>query len=271
MNLGDKLRRLRVTSNVTQLDLALRLGISQRHVSFIERDRSRPSQALLTKWLTELNAPVSVTNAMLLLAGYTALHYSPQMMKSPSLRGMRGAIEAHSPMPAHIFCPEWHIMEINHGGKWLCSELMPDYMNRLGAAAAHIDMIDCLTADDGLLSQLLDPVCVALAFLNQLRVEEWVTPDLRPRIDRFEKSLWKRFNISTQSRVSEAVDTHLVLRFNSRFGPLSFFTIQTVPGLPQDVTISSPRAELWFADDQKTREIIYANCPPVPDNKVQAE
>jgi hypothetical protein len=131
-------------------------------------------------------------------------------------------------------------------------------------------MIDCLTADDGLLSQLLDPVCVALAFLNQLRVEEWVTPDLRPRIDRFEKSLWKRFNISTQSRVSEAVDTHLVLRFNSRFGPLSFFTIQTVPGLPQDVTISSPRAELWFADDQKTREIIYANCPPVPDNKVQA-
>lgn len=271
MDLGDKLRRLRVAGNVTQLELALRLGISQRHVSFIERDRSKPSQTLLTKWLLELNAPVSVANAMLLLAGYTVLHYSPQVMKSPSLRGMRGAIEAHSPMPAHIFCPEWHVMEINHGGRWLCSELMPDYVDRMGDAAAHIDMIDCLTADDGLLSQMLDPVCVALAFLNQLRVEEWVTPALRPRIDRFEKSLWKRFDIATQPRPSEAVDTHVVLRFNSRFGQLSFFTIQTVPGLPQDVTISSPRAELWFADDQKTREIIYANCPPASADTAQAE
>lgn len=188
MDLGDKLRRLRSASNVTQLDLALRLGISQRHVSFIERDRSRPSQALLTKWLFELNAPTSVINAMLLLAGYTALHYRPQVMKSPSLKGMRGAIEAHSPMPAHIFCPEWHIMEINHGARWLCSELMPGYVSRLGDAAAHIDMIDCLTADDGMLSQMLDPVCTALAFLNQLRVEEWVTPALRPRIDLFEKA-----------------------------------------------------------------------------------
>ncbi|MBA8879545.1 helix-turn-helix domain-containing protein [Phyllobacterium myrsinacearum] len=268
--MGDKLRRLRVAGNVTQLELSLRLGISQRHVSFIERDRARPSQALLTKWLAELDAPASVTNAMLLLAGYTALHYNPQVMKSPSLRGMRGAIEAHSPMPAHIFCPEWHVMEINHGGRWLCGELMPNYINRMGEAAAHLDMIDCLTADDGLLSQVLDPICPALAFLNQLRMEEWVTPALRPRIDRFEESLWKRFNISTQPRTSEAVDTHLVLRFNSRFGPLSFFTIQTVPGLPQDVTTSSPRAELWFADDRKTREIIYANCPPTPGEQVQA-
>jgi transcriptional regulator with XRE-family HTH domain len=262
MNLGDQLRRLRVTGDVTQLELALRLGISQRHVSFIERDRSRPSQSLLTKWLLELNAPVSVTNAMLLLAGYTAQHQTPQIMKSPSIKGMRGAIEAHSPMPAHIFCPEWHILEINHGGQWLCKELMPNYIERAGAEASHIDMIDCLTADDGLMSQMLDPVCTALAFLNQLRVEEWVTPALRPRIDRFEKSLWTRFNISTRPRPSEAVDTHLVLRFSSRFGPLSFFTIQTVPGLPQDVTTLSPRAELWFADDKNTRDIIFANSPP---------
>lgn len=45
--LCDTLKDLRKTRRVSQLELALRVGVSQRHLSFVENGRSQPSRSLL--------------------------------------------------------------------------------------------------------------------------------------------------------------------------------------------------------------------------------
>lgn len=68
--LPDTLQRARRARRVSQLELSLRLGVSQRHVSFVESGRARPSRDLLTRWLGELDAPLALRNAALLQAGF---------------------------------------------------------------------------------------------------------------------------------------------------------------------------------------------------------
>ena len=69
-SLQDTLRRARRSRRISQLELALELGVSQRHVSFVESGRSRPSRELLIGWLQVLEAPLALSNEALLAAGY---------------------------------------------------------------------------------------------------------------------------------------------------------------------------------------------------------
>ena len=52
------LQQARKARRLSQLELSLRMGVSQRHVSFVESGRSRPSRDLLLTWLQELDAPL---------------------------------------------------------------------------------------------------------------------------------------------------------------------------------------------------------------------
>ncbi len=69
-SLRDTLQQVRKARRVSQLELSLRLGVSQRHVSFVESGRARPSRELLLAWLAELETPLVVRNEAMLQAGY---------------------------------------------------------------------------------------------------------------------------------------------------------------------------------------------------------
>ena len=64
------LQHARKARRLSQLELSLRVGVSQRHVSFVESGRAKPSRELLMAWLQELDAPLAVCNAAMLQAGY---------------------------------------------------------------------------------------------------------------------------------------------------------------------------------------------------------
>ena len=51
---------------MSQLELGLRMGVSQRHVSFVESGRAQPSRELLANWLHALDLPLAQRNAALL-------------------------------------------------------------------------------------------------------------------------------------------------------------------------------------------------------------
>lgn len=58
--LSETLREARKMRRMSQLELSMRVGVSQRHMSFVESGRSNPSRELLMAWLQELEAPVAV-------------------------------------------------------------------------------------------------------------------------------------------------------------------------------------------------------------------
>jgi transcriptional regulator with XRE-family HTH domain len=68
--LAAALREWRGRRRVSQLELALRAGTTQRHVSFIESGRSVPGRAMVVRLAESLEVPLRERNALLLAAGY---------------------------------------------------------------------------------------------------------------------------------------------------------------------------------------------------------
>jgi len=66
---GVLLREWRARRRVSQLDLSLSVGVSARHLSFIETGRSRPSPERVLALAEGLGIPLRERNSLLLAAG----------------------------------------------------------------------------------------------------------------------------------------------------------------------------------------------------------
>jgi transcriptional regulator with XRE-family HTH domain len=97
------LREWRERRRMSQLELALGAGTTQRHVSFIERGRSMPGRGMVVRLAEALDVPLRERNALLLAAGY-APAYPETSLDDPSLDPVRRALEhvldGHMPYPA---------------------------------------------------------------------------------------------------------------------------------------------------------------------------
>ena len=124
----DTLRQVRKDCRLSQLELSLRLDVSQRHISFVESGRSKPSRELLIAWLQELNAPLILRNEIMLQAGYAPI-YKPTQLDDPTLTQVNNALlqllHAHDPQPALVIDAQWNLLRLNRGGQWLAAVLMP--------------------------------------------------------------------------------------------------------------------------------------------------
>ena len=67
---GDLVREWRIDRRRSQMDLALDVGVSARHLSFVETGRSRPSPELVLALARKLDVPMRDQNTLLLAAGY---------------------------------------------------------------------------------------------------------------------------------------------------------------------------------------------------------
>src|SRR5262249_15570694 len=112
---GEALRRWRGLRRVSQLELALRAGTTQRHLSFVERGRSVPGRRMVVRLAESLHLPLRERNALLLAAGY-APAYDETPLDADALRAVREALDVvlkgHEPYPAMI---------VNRAGELLAS------------------------------------------------------------------------------------------------------------------------------------------------------
>src|SRR5436190_23861089 len=87
---GDLIKQWRVRRRRSQLDLSLHVGVSTRHLSFVETGRSRPSPELVLALAHHLDVPLRDRNAMLLAAGY-APRFSQASLDEPSMARVRAS------------------------------------------------------------------------------------------------------------------------------------------------------------------------------------
>jgi len=114
--LGDLLRYWRDVRGVSQLDLSLEAGISQRQISFIESGRSVPGRDTLLTLAQTLDVPLRERNAMLLAAGYAPLYseapWDAQEMHS-IIRALERVVRQHEPFPAIVMDRHWNVLMTN--------------------------------------------------------------------------------------------------------------------------------------------------------------
>ncbi len=252
--LAALLRAERLGAGVSQLELSLRLGVSQRHVNFIERDRARPSRALLLAWLRETGTHASLCNAALLHAGYAPLRSVPGV-PSNSEAVLLHTITLHHPNPGLVFDADWYVVRANAAGRWLCEIVMPGLWQ-----GDRLDMLATLADPRGWLARAHQPAPIAAALIGQLRAEQWLRPGLRPRIDALQAALEDRYGRLQLPADRDPSATSFDVTLDTPLGALSFCAVQTLVGLPHDATGARLRAELWFPTDPRTALLLQRHA-----------
>ncbi len=256
----DTLRQVRKSRHLSQLELSLRLGVSQRHISFVESGRAQPSRELLAAWLQELDTPLGLRNEIMLQAGYAPL-YSHTQLHDPALASVNIALQqllhAHDPIPALVIDAQWNLLRLNRGAEWLAMTLAPSIGNLVDTPA--MNLLDLLVHPAGLTHSILNLHEVGPAFLTRLRHEASAQPALTDKVEAFAALLKTRLGKKhLQQSGLHPTTPVLTTRYATPYGELAFFSMFTTFGTPQDITLASLRVEHIFPADIATHEVLKA-------------
>ena len=246
------LAELRRQRRISQLELGLRAGVSQRHLSCIETGRARPTRPTLLALLDALEAPLPERNGVLLAAGL-APAYTELALDAPALQPAREALEQllHAPgsPPALVIDAEWNLVMANAGVLRLLALLGQP------APTGPVNLLDWLLAPGGLRGCMLNEAEVCADVLHRARREAPQVPALAARLQRLAPGL------PPGLPALPAPATPLLLtRLRSQLGELRLFSMFSSFGTPMDVTLASLRIEHLFAADADTAHALAA--PP---------
>ncbi len=88
---GVLLRQWREHRRLSQLELALEVEISARHLSFVETGRSLPSRQMILRLSDYLEVPLRHRNQLLLAAGYAPV-FAQTELDAPRMQAVRQAV-----------------------------------------------------------------------------------------------------------------------------------------------------------------------------------
>jgi transcriptional regulator with XRE-family HTH domain len=248
---ADDLRTWRRRRGVSQIELALRAGTTQRHVSFIESGRSTPGRPMVIRLAESLEIPLRERNTLLLSAGY-APAYQESRWDDRKLTPVRTALErvlrGHQPYPAILVDRHGDLVAANDAFHHLVAGIAP--------------------------SLLRPPVSVPRVFLDP--------SGLAPRIDNFDEWAWhvldglrrqaaRNPNPQLMALIDELTallpgrpkhpgPDHLgfavPLRLRTDDGELHLMTTLSHFGTALDVTVAELRLEAFLPADEKTAAVL---------------
>ena len=114
---GPLLRSWRNSRKFSQLELAMEADISQRHLSFLELGRARPSRSMVLQLAETLDVPLRERNVMLQAAGFTPA-YAQRGLDGEEMAPVRNALSLmlkhHEPNPAVVIDKDWNVVMKNN-------------------------------------------------------------------------------------------------------------------------------------------------------------
>ena len=243
---GEHLRQLRRQAGLSQLDLALITGVSQRHLSCLETGRAKPSPGTLHHLLSALETPLEQCNRVFLAAGF-APRYTATPLASPAMTAIREAVShvlhANNPAPAILLGSHWEVLAANAS-----TGLLFELVGIRADAAEGVNLLVTLLQPGGLGDHLINAKEIrALAWQRATR-EALGNPELAALL----ASLPTPANTELPAHMPPLVLT----RVRSRQGELSFLSTFTTFGMPQDITLTSLRIEHLIPADEATWQVM---------------
>lgn len=256
--IGDQLKGWRTRRRFSQLDLALDAGISQRHLSFVESGRARPSRDMVLHLAKHLDVPLRERNAMLLAAGYAPL-YPMRDLDDPSLAAARGAIDQllarHAPFPALAVDRLWDAVAVNEPARRVLGALLPPDM--LGHP---INVMRASLHPEGLARHIVNLDQWRAHLLERLRRQVAASAD--PALAALLTEL-EGFGAPSGPPAHEA-DVFVPLVLDTPAGRLCFLSTTTVFGTSHDITLAEIAIESFFPADDATAAALGAGTRPIP-------
>jgi transcriptional regulator with XRE-family HTH domain len=254
--IGALLKQWRSRRRLSQLDLALDVGVSPRHLSFVETGRSRPSPELLTSLATRLEVPLRERNRLLLAAGY-APRYAERKLDAEAMEQVRSALQrligAHDPYPGVVLDRQWNVLLANRAAQALTAGLPPHLQ------APQINVIRAGLHPDGFAKVTVNFDDWGGHLIDVLQREASKTAD--PELVALEREVNAYPNVrALRERRDASFEPvpRLLVPFICELpiGRMSLFTTRTFFGSPLDVTLEELCIELFYPADVASEAML---------------
>jgi transcriptional regulator with XRE-family HTH domain len=253
------LRDCRRGRRLSQLDLAMEAEVSQRHLSFLESGRAKPSREMVLQLAQALDLPLRERNRLLQSAGYAGL-FPQRRLETGDMGPVRQALERllkhHEPYPAVVVDRAWNLFMAN------------DAVSRVFGLLGNLDEIYGRVCGDGPRNVLkltfhpqgLQPYIanfaeVAAPLLARTAREALEHPEVQAVLD----EVLSYPGIPARWRTQEVHPLALpVLPTDFRVGPVSLklFSMLTTFGTPQDITTDELRVESFYPADAASEALL---------------
>lgn len=253
---GRMLRECRRTRRLSQLDLALNAEVSQRHLSFLESGRARPSRDMVLLLAQAMDLPLDSRNRLLNAAGFAQL-YPRRALDASAMAPVRSALERmlamHEPFPAVVVDRAWNLVMSNRAA--------PKLFELLGGLAPMAERV----GGANLLRMTLHPEGLRPYIAN---FEEMAVPLLartareaaeHPALDSLLQEVLRYPGLPARSRTVDWAAPMLPVlptRFVVGGVELSLISTLTSFGTPLDETADELRIENLFPADEASEALL---------------
>ncbi|QJR16256.1 helix-turn-helix domain-containing protein [Usitatibacter palustris] len=245
-DVGAMLREWRMRRRISQMELALVVGISPRHLSFVETGRSQPGRATLLNLAEALDVPLRERNVLLLAAGL-APAYAEHGLEDSALAIAHEAVQlilrAHEPFPALAIDRSWNLVLANRAVMPLLAGVAPHLLQ------PPVNVLRLSLHPEGVAPRIENLPEWRAHLLARLRREAAMSGSEELRALLEELAAYP----GGESRHEAQRDAIVVpLRLRTPGGTLSFFSTTTVFGTPLEVTLAELALESFFPADRAT-------------------
>lgn len=238
------------------MDLALQVGVSPRHLSFIETGKSMPSPAMLLALADGLEVPLRDRNRLLLAAGY-APRYSERAWGSAEMKPVQTALQrlldAHQPYPGLVLDRQWNVVHANAAAlalaQWIPAPLRTPRLN-VFRASLHPEGLAAVTVNfDEWASYLIGTLQRVVLASADAETEALQREVLQyPNVQRLIAGPGYRRDAAPALLVPCVLDLPA--------GRVSLFTTLTTFGTPRDITLDELCVELFYPADAASEAVL---------------
>lgn len=253
---GQFLRQWRDRRGLSQLDLAVMSNVSQRHISFLESGRAKPSRAMILELATVLDIPLREQNVMLTAAGFAPV-YSESDLQDPQVEPIRKALDfilhKQEPYPAVVIDRYWNLLQSNRAATNLLNFLIDPQI--LQPQFECINLMRLMFNPQGLRPVVANWQEVAGHLIRRVHREAIVEGQSEKSIALLNELL--AYPDVPQSWRNLQWEWHaplLTVNFVKGDRQFNFFSTIATLGTPYDITLQELRVECLFPADDITAE-----------------
>ena len=257
--LGALLREWRQRRHLSQLALALAADVSQRHLSFVESGRARPSREMVLRLGEHLAVPLRERNRLLLAAGYAPV-FAERPLSDPALHAAREAVErvlrGHEPFPALAIDRHWTLVAANRAVTPLLAGAAPRLL------APPVNVLRLSLDPEGLAPRIVNLVQWRAHLLDRLQQQVDASADATLAALHEELRAYPLPRAAPRpvpgAVAPDGAGVFVPLQLATDDGTLSFLSTTTVFGTPVDVTLAEIALECFFPADEATAARLRA-------------
>lgn len=256
---GAMLREWRRRRGASQLELALRSGVSQRHVSFLESGRARPSREMVGQLAGALDVPLRQQNALLLAAGFAPV-FRERDLGAPELGVVRQALDhmlkQQEPYPAVVVDRLWNLMDANEPANRMTTFLLEGLPGQ--KPGTRPNLLRSILSRDLLRTRIDNWEDVARHLVRSTYAEILADGGDEDAL-RFIDDVMALPDVPRawrHQRFDETPTPVLSVDFRKGDTKLRLFTTIATLGTPQDVTLQEVRVECFFPADEATERFF---------------